>query len=475
MAVIFNPVQDRNSGYRDPAKSMTIKALEDRLKAAQQASAKATQMQTPISDPMQGYAYLGNILSSGINEGIAQGRESGARDQLAKIKSGIDWNQGPSAAEKQVMYSLDPEGADRIMQDWTNYQRDMAKQARQQEFQTQERVGGQEFTAGQNQLSRQSTEREADLNRQADLKRQEISDHAAAGRQDDQQKATEDLARINAQIAETKAQNDATRKAAEVQSPEGQIYADFNSGKYGDPNSSEAIKARDEALAAKHASSAYTPGEQAVDTAFAKDANDWNASGGPNVMAATTQVHKALDILKNSGYGAQGSWANFLTGATGLRGMLPESVQRWVNQPGIVARDAIRETVQQTAKQVLGSQYTQQEGETLMARAFDPTLDPSENVRRATILMNKLTAMAEMKQEMMNYWNSHHGSLRGYTGRQINPNDLWTVDLGDTSGSTGGGSTGGGGTGGGGGGGGGGTTPPPNETPEERVKRVLGR
>jgi hypothetical protein len=136
-------------GYRDAAKSMTIKALENRLKAAQEASAQSTQMTEPISSPWQGAAYLTNILGSGITEARAQSADINARDQLAKIKSGIDWNKGPDAQQYADMSRLDPEGADKIMQDWVNYRQDMEKQAKQNEFSTSERVAGEGFTTSE--------------------------------------------------------------------------------------------------------------------------------------------------------------------------------------------------------------------------------------------------------------------------------------------------------------------------------------
>ena len=106
-------------------------------------------MQQPISDPMQGYAYLGNILASGVKEARAEYQGGAARDELAKIKAGVDWNKGPTGEQYAAMSTLDPEGADKIMQDWVNYRQDLEKQAKQQEFQTGERVAGQEFTTGE--------------------------------------------------------------------------------------------------------------------------------------------------------------------------------------------------------------------------------------------------------------------------------------------------------------------------------------
>jgi hypothetical protein len=138
-----------NTGYRDPAKSLTIKALEDRMKAAQQQAQAATQMRQPISDPTQGWAYLTNILAGGVNQAVAETRDINARDQLAQIKAGIDWNKGPTGEQYAAMGRLDPEGADKIMQDWVNYRQDMAKQQAQNQFTTSERQGTEQFTAGQ--------------------------------------------------------------------------------------------------------------------------------------------------------------------------------------------------------------------------------------------------------------------------------------------------------------------------------------
>lgn len=149
MVNIFQPTTGADSGYRDPAKSLTIKALEDRLKNLQGQVAASSQIKTPLANPYQGVAYLGNILASQADEARATSADINARDELAKIKAGIDWTKGPSNEEYSRMSYLDPEGADRIMQDYINHRQEMEKQAKQQEFSTSERQAGETFQHGE--------------------------------------------------------------------------------------------------------------------------------------------------------------------------------------------------------------------------------------------------------------------------------------------------------------------------------------
>jgi hypothetical protein len=207
-------------GYRDPAKSVTIKALENRLKAAQDAAAQSTKMTEPISNPWQGAGYLMNILGSQADEARAQSADISARDQLAKIKAGIDWNKGPDAQQYADMSRLDPEGADKIMQDWVNYRQDMEKQAKQNEFQTGERVGGQEFRTGERVAGETAAEAAA-----------VAADQRAAA-----QKAADEQAKIDAIGKETEARKvEAEKMGLKPGTPEYDAYVLRNAAPPVDP------------------------------------------------------------------------------------------------------------------------------------------------------------------------------------------------------------------------------------------------
>jgi len=111
--------------------------------------------------------------------------------------------------------------------------------------------------------------------------------------------------------------------------------------------------------------------------------------------------------------------------ATGVvMGNLPESVQKFVNKEGIIARDSIRDVVQQSLTDVLGGQFAQAEGLAMMERAFDPTVGDAENVRRATLIMEQLSQSAVAKQAMVDYWNANGGTLEGYVGPRPDINAL---------------------------------------------------
>ncbi len=141
MAAIFQA----NTGYRDPAKTLTIKALEARMKAAQDAAASATQMTQPIASPWQGAAYLGNILAGQVQQSRAENADIAARDQLAKIKAGIDTRNGATPEQIADWTRLDPEGAGKYQQDQTDFQQQLQKLGAEQAFTHSENVGNQSF------------------------------------------------------------------------------------------------------------------------------------------------------------------------------------------------------------------------------------------------------------------------------------------------------------------------------------------
>lgn len=180
------------SGYRTPAKSMTVQALEQRLKAAQEARQQSSVLDQTVADPMQGFAYLMNNLAGQANEYRAESADIQARDQLAKIKAGIDWSKGPSSEQYAEYSRLDPEGADKVMQDWVNYRQDMEKQARQNEFTTSERLSTQGFQTTQQDDQQAAAIELAQKNQAMDVeetKRQEQQKLDAIGLETEKRKA----------------------------------------------------------------------------------------------------------------------------------------------------------------------------------------------------------------------------------------------------------------------------------------------
>jgi hypothetical protein len=91
------------SGYRDAARGATIKALEDRRKAAEEAF-NTSLAPRQINHPLQGIADVLGTVSAGVREGRADAQAADARDQLAKLMAG-----GLTPDEYGQAMGLDPE------------------------------------------------------------------------------------------------------------------------------------------------------------------------------------------------------------------------------------------------------------------------------------------------------------------------------------------------------------------------------
>lgn len=149
-----------------------------------------------------------------------------------------------------------------------------------------------------------------------------------------------------------------------------------------------------------------TPGQTALDQAFGKDYAEWVAAGG----YADTQ--KQLQQLRNASM--QLSTNASLTGP--FVGMLPDVMRNVTNPQAIAVRDSVNEVVQRNLRMILGPQFTQREGELLMARAFNPQQPAAENKKRIDRLIKQIEDAAKAKKEASEYFEQH-GTLQGWKGK----------------------------------------------------------
>lgn len=154
-----------------------------------------------------------------------------------------------------------------------------------------------------------------------------------------------------------------------------------------------------------------TPGWKKIDEGFAETYLGWNSGGWADTQKQLSQISEAIDILDQSG------------DVTGAVGLLPREVGAFFNPDGTVARENIEEVVQRSLREILGAQFTEKEGERLIARAFNPLLPPEENKKRAKRLFETIKGMAESKQAMVDYFDKE-GTLRGYTGGRVSLGDV---------------------------------------------------
>lgn len=177
-----------------------------------------------------------------------------------------------------------------------------------------------------------------------------------------------------------------------------------------------ALKQRE--LEQKLASPANIPlskGQEALDKDFAKEYSDFVAQGGAaDVNKNIEQLNLAAENLKKD---------DTLTGS--IRGLAPDWIRATTNPKAIATREAVEEIAQRNLRLVLGAQFTQKEGERLIARAFNPLLSTEENSRRVKRLGEQISKAAKVKMEAAKYFEEH-GTLVGWKGKLPSISDFDT-------------------------------------------------
>ena len=150
-----------------------------------------------------------------------------------------------------------------------------------------------------------------------------------------------------------------------------------------------------------------TPMGKAVDENFAQAYVDWKAGGNVNAARNITQISGVLQSIA-SGQQVSGP----------VLGLIPGFVQAFTNPNAVDAQENVAGVVQQSMKEVMGTQFTEKEGSQMIARAFNPQLEPEVNARRLAMLMEQLKGQAKAKQSMVDYIDLN-GTLTGYIGPRV--------------------------------------------------------
>ncbi|HEY1035018.1 MAG TPA: hypothetical protein VGE09_08555 [Pseudoxanthomonas sp.] len=154
-----------------------------------------------------------------------------------------------------------------------------------------------------------------------------------------------------------------------------------------------------------------TEAQKAVDTNFGKDYAEWVAGGGmADTRRQIVQLEEVLGKLKKK----RGTFEQNLTGA-GV-GMTPDWLLNVVNPDAVSARNAVEEVVQRNLRVILGAQFTKEEGERLIARAYNPSLGEAENAKRVERLLNQIKEAAAAKVSAGQFYEQN-GTLRGWSGK----------------------------------------------------------
>jgi hypothetical protein len=148
-----------------------------------------------------------------------------------------------------------------------------------------------------------------------------------------------------------------------------------------------------------------TPAQKAVDSKFATSYVEWAVDGGrSDYEKSRTQLDEVLTALDRG---------DDLTGP--VTGRIPDAIRSFTNPESIAARNAVEEVVQRNLRLVLGAQFTEKEGERLIARAYNPTLSEAENAKRVRRLLTQIDQAAAAKDAAAAYYEEN-GTLAGWQG-----------------------------------------------------------
>ena len=147
-----------------------------------------------------------------------------------------------------------------------------------------------------------------------------------------------------------------------------------------------------------------TEGQKAIDKAFSKEYGDFVLKGGfADVNKGLSQLDEAVNILETAG------------GTGEFIGNLPDSLSAIFNKSGLKAKELVSEVVQRNLRLILGAQFTENEGERLINRAFNPRLSEEENIKRVKRLAKSIQNAANQKRKASEYFEKF-GTLKGFKG-----------------------------------------------------------
>lgn len=172
---------------------------------------------------------------------------------------------------------------------------------------------------------------------------------------------------------------------------------------------------------------------EAVDREYAKDYVEFIQTGASDAAKALEELGGARDQLR--GYyideegkkrRVRGGKKDTLTGPfVGTVSNLPwigKTVQDVAFPESSDVQETVEYTVQRSLRPILGSQFTKEEGERLIARVYNPRLKEEVNAERLDRLIRQLDRAYQAKIAAARYFEEHN-TLNGFKGKVS-----WTID-----------------------------------------------
>lgn len=170
---------------------------------------------------------------------------------------------------------------------------------------------------------------------------------------------------------------------------------------------------------------------EAVDRAYAKDYVDFFQTGASDAAKALEELGSARDELRGYYIDEEGKKHKLkkndsLTGpVVGTLSNLPwigKTVQDVAFPESSDVQERVEYTVQRSLRPILGSQFTKEEGERLIARVYNPRLSEEVNAERLDRLIKQLERAYQSKIAASKYFEEN-GTLTGFKGKVS-----WSID-----------------------------------------------
>jgi hypothetical protein len=170
-----------------------------------------------------------------------------------------------------------------------------------------------------------------------------------------------------------------------------------------------------ERVGAQNPNRPTTPGQKKVDEEYAKEYSDWSANGGySSVQENVSRLQGIVKQLRETPDGTvTGGWKHFA----------PETALAAVDPNALASEQGAHSIIQGSIRQILGPQFTQKEGEGVMARLYDRRLSQKENADRLERFTEQLITQGKSKDDAAQYFEKN-GSLTGWTGKRAQWNDF---------------------------------------------------
>jgi hypothetical protein len=268
-------------------------------------------------------------------------------------------------------------------------------------------------------LQQQEEERQARLKEQ---KLQESYNSALASANPEQKKLIELLGpdgykEYATQVALKNAGLSDPKKTADIQnyeyyqklSPENQETFKMLEGK--SPELAFAI-AEAQRIAGSTAGLDLSPYERARDEELAKELAKFEFGGFAQVESNLDKLDKVIGQLEST---------QNLTGP--VIGNVPTVLKAFTNPEAVGVEDDIRSIIFQSLRETLGAQFTEREGDRLVAASFNPLLSEEINAVRLKRLRKETARSAQARLDMLNYFKENN-TLKDYTGKVFDSSNI---------------------------------------------------